>query len=114
MKLISLKYLSALTTLTIRNLEMSITLQSLIARNLEIITNEIDDELVMMSVEEGKYFGLNAIGASIWEQLEEPKTIESIVNILLDKFEVNQEQCEKESLDFISEMIKKNVILVQE
>ena len=84
---------------------------SALSRNIEIITNEIDDEILMMSIEDGKYYGLNAVGSEIWKMLDEPKSIEEIIPALMEIFDIDDETCRKESLDFIESMIKNNIIL---
>ena len=84
---------------------------SALSRNIEIITNEIDDEILMMSIEDGKYYGLNAVGSEIWKMLDEPKSIEEIIPALKEIFDIDDETCRKESLDFIESMIKNNIIL---
>ena len=84
-----------------------------LSRNLEIITNEIDDEVLMMSIEDGKYYGLNAVGSEIWKLIEEPKTLEEIIPALMEIFEIDEDSCRKESLEFIESMIKNNIILVE-
>lgn len=39
-------------------------------RNTSLIASKIDDELVMMDTDQGNYFGLNPVGAHIWNLLE--------------------------------------------
>ena len=90
---------------------MSTSTNKKLSRNIEIITNEIDDEILMMSIEDGKYYGLNAVGSEIWKMLDEPKSIEEIIPALMEIFEIDDETCRKESLDFIESMIKNNIIL---
>ena len=92
---------------------MQLILKSHITRNIEIITNEIDDEILMMSIEDGKYYGLNPVGSEIWKLIEEPKTIEEIIPALMEIFDIDEETCSKESLDFIESMIKNNIILIE-
>jgi hypothetical protein len=84
---------------------------SLLSRNIEIITNEIDDEILMMSIEDGKYYGLNPVGSEIWKLLEKPQTIEDIIPTLIEIFDIDEEICRKESLIFIETMIENNIIL---
>ena len=91
---------------------MSLSLQTIISRNPEIITSEIDDEIVMMSIDEGKYFGLNVIGSAIWEILEQPQAIEDIISSLLKRFDVSEEQCQAESFTFIEDMIDKKTLSI--
>ena len=49
------------------------------------ISAKVGDEVVMMSADEGKYIGLNDVGARIWELLDEPRTIETLEAALLGR-----------------------------
>ena len=91
-----------------------LTPTTILARNPEIIANEIDDEIVMMSIEEGSYFGLNSIGSIIWQELEEAKSVESIISILLERFDVEEKTCREETIAFIESMIKNKTLVITE
>ena len=93
---------------------MALTLQTTLSRNPEIIASEIDDEIVMMSIEAGNYYGLNAIGSALWNQLEQQDTIENIINLLVQKFDVDIDQCKNDTLSFIEDMVNKKTLLVVE
>ena len=45
--------------------ENKVTLQSAISRNPQIIHSAMDDEVVMMNVDQGLFFGVDAIGTHI-------------------------------------------------
>jgi len=89
-----------------------ITLDSVIARNAEIVTADMDGETVMMSVETGKYYNLGKTGSVIWSLLGEPLSVGALVGKLLDKYDVGREQCEKEVLAFLAETYKEGLIKV--
>ena len=90
------------------------TLQSTVSRNPDIVTNEIDGDMVMMSITEGSFFGLNAVGSAIWHLLETPASIETIIAHVLEKFEVSEEQCQTDILNFIENMINNKTLLINE
>ncbi len=92
--------------------ENSLTLQSIVSRNPEIIHSAMDDEVVMMSVDQGLFFGLDKIGAHIWELLETPKTGEEVITLLLSQYDVTRDQCENDTLRFLSNMLDKKVISI--
>ena len=79
-------------------------------RNNEIIDGTLEENLVMMHIEKGKYFGLNPVGKRIWELLEQPKSTEEITDILLTEFEVTPEQCTAEVQEFLDKMEKSDVV----
>ena len=75
-----------------------------LARAPEIIATEVDGELVLMSIEDGKYFGLDPIGSEIWRRLEEPKSVEALCGELKDHFDGDPATIERETLDFLGKL----------
>ena len=49
-----------------------------------------DDEIVVLDLGAGKYFSLDAIGATIWDQLSSGKTPDEAVAALLVEYEVDE------------------------
>ncbi|MBN1187693.1 MAG: lasso peptide biosynthesis PqqD family chaperone [Bacteroidales bacterium] len=89
-----------------------LSLQSIIKRNPEMISSDMDGETVMMSMENGEYYGLDPIGSRIWAIIENETKIEDLIIQLLDEFEVEREQCEEETLSFINDLSGKNLLII--
>jgi hypothetical protein len=53
-----------------------------------LLTADVDGELLMMSVEQGRYFNLNAVGSRIWELLAAPVTVDGLVEALTAEYDV--------------------------
>lgn len=79
-------------------------------RNLNQLYSEIDDEIIMLSVNNGEYYGLNSIGSEIWNLLEESITFQELVEQLLSKFEVDKDTCIIETADFLELLFDKSLI----
>jgi len=90
----------------------SINLNSIIKRNPELVSSDIDGEKVMMSIESGEYFGLDPVGGRIWELIENPIQVNILIEKLLDEFEVEKELCEADTLDFLNQLLEKNLIII--
>ena len=69
-----------------------LNLNSMVKRSSEPLQAGLDDEVVMMSVEKGCYYGLDPVGARIWELLESPKKVSEVVDELLKAYEAEQEE----------------------
>jgi len=79
-------------------------------RNEQVIDGELDDQQVMMHIDKGMYYGLNQVGKRIWDMLKEPKSFEEMTQILLQEFEVSEQQCKKEVQDFLDYAIKEDIL----
>ena len=82
-------------------------------KNEDILSSKIDDEIVMMSIDHGKYYGLDSIGSRIWELLDQTRTLTEIIEILTKEFDVSKEQCSQDCYSFINDLIKKKIIFVR-
>jgi hypothetical protein len=90
--------------------ERNIGLDSVIARNREPVTVEVDGTAAMMSLLQGKYYGLDAIGTRIWELVEQPIRVGELCDTLMEEFAVDRDTCERDVLDFIAALAGENLV----
>ncbi len=81
--------------------------------NQELLQSEIDGETIMMSIDNGKYYGLNTIASRIWEILKTEPLFSELVNILLSEYEIEEKQCNQETLEFLENLIKNKLIKIE-
>jgi hypothetical protein len=93
---------------------MVMNLQSRIVRALEVTSAPVLEELVMFDAEAGKYYGLNAMAAFVWQRLEGPVTVETICGELVDSYDIVPERCQAEILIFLTELEAKGLIRLVE
>ncbi|MYD86900.1 MAG: PqqD family protein [Acidobacteria bacterium] len=89
---------------------MVLSLTTVVQRNEAIVFTEIDDIVVMMDVDEGRYYELDAIGARIWALIESGATVTAICDALEQDYEVAPEVCRRDVLDFVAEAHRCGVI----
>lgn len=82
-------------------------------QNKDILTTELEESLMMMSIEAGKYFELNPVSKRIWELVDEPKSEEEIIAILLSEYDVSEEQCRAEVPEHLSLLEQKKIIFTK-
>lgn len=88
----------------------TLELDDCIIRNPDLVATEMDGDLVMMSIERGEYYGLNAVASRIWELLEAPMRVKELCNQLTREFEVDGEQCRLEVMTFVNELFENEMI----
>ncbi|MDJ0616366.1 MAG: lasso peptide biosynthesis PqqD family chaperone [Calothrix sp. MO_192.B10] len=77
------------------------------------ISSDLAGEAVILQLSTGIYYGLNPVGASIWNLIQQSKTVEEIKNAILEEYEVESEQCESDVLALLQELEAKGLIEVK-
>ncbi|MCP4960029.1 MAG: PqqD family protein [Actinomycetia bacterium] len=93
---------------------MTVSLDTVVQRSPEIMHSDLGDQAVMMDVDAGAYYGLNAVGARIWALTDEPILLTKVVDKLLDEFEVERDECESAVSEFVANMIERKIVAVVE
>ena len=81
-----------------------INLNTTLQRRADLISADMDGDVVMLDVEKGKYFGLNAVGAHIWEAIETPQNVSDLCTQVETAFEVSRDVCETDTLAILKDM----------
>jgi hypothetical protein len=83
---------------------------TVVAQTKELVSSDLDGETVLLSIETGKYYNMDPIGSRIWQLIKEPMSVSQLIDILLDEFNVDREQCEKELLTFLNKLAEDHLI----
>ena len=87
---------------------------TVVSRSEEPVAVEVDRKIVMMSVEQAMYFGLEGTGPRIWALLEQPRSVASLCEALTGEFEVDPEDCRREVIGFLEELRTAQLIRVHD
>lgn len=77
------------------------------------IVSDMGGETVMLSIENGKYYNLGEIGGVIWDLLKDPISISNLIDSLLSEYNVEQQECEEQVMDFIKLLNKENLLIIK-
>jgi hypothetical protein len=88
-------------------MDLNITL----AKGENYLANEIDGEVVMMNIETGLYVSLNNTGKVIWDLLDTPKSIQTIIDLLVNTYKITLEQCTTDVVPFIEQMMQQEILV---
>jgi hypothetical protein len=75
-----------------------------VVRRPAIPSTQLSDETVLLSVEQQSYFGMRATSQRIWQLLEQPRTLQQILDALLLEYEVDPQQCQREVTAFMDSL----------
>ena len=80
----------------------------------DLLTGTFGDEVVVLSLESGTYYGLQGVAARIWSHLQQPISVLALRDAIVDEFDVDAQQCEDDLHSFLDEMIAKGLVSRQE
>jgi len=65
----------------------------------------VDDEMVLLDMESENYFGLDEVGTSIWNAMQENETLEEVFTVLLEQYDVGEEMLKNDLLNFVTKLV---------
>ena len=78
------------------------------------LTALVGDELLMMSVEQGRYFNLNLVGTRIWELLAVPLTVDALVEALTNEYDIDPITARSEIVSFLGALRDRGLLVTDD
>ncbi|MDQ6422372.1 lasso peptide biosynthesis PqqD family chaperone [Paenibacillus sp. LHD-117] len=94
--------------------QQPLALTDLVSSCKQNIVSDMGGEKVMLSVRNGNYYNLGAIGGRIWDGMNEAVTVQALIEELTTEFAIENEQCEEQVIAFLEQLRKEGLILVNE
>lgn len=76
------------------------------------ISADLADEVVILDLESGVYYGLDAVGTRIWSLIQEPRFVNDIRDALLEEYEVDPDCCEHDLLALLNDLADHGLVEV--
>lgn len=79
-------------------------------RNPAIKSKVIDEEQILLNTETGDYFGLNELGAEIWNMVDGQHDLDAMIEHLLDIYDVEKTELTDDVTGFIDALLERSII----
>lgn len=93
--------------------DVGIEFSSRVVRSEAIDFTEIDDTVVMMDVNEGRYYELNPVGARVWALIEFGPQVEEVCEALAAEYDVAPDTCREVVRAFLVKLSRLAVVGVR-
>lgn len=60
------------------------------------VSSDLGGEVVILDLEGSRYYGLDGVGARVWELLSESRSVAELQQALLAEYDVDEEQCRRD------------------
>jgi DhnA family fructose-bisphosphate aldolase class Ia len=77
------------------------------------VSAELDGEAVILSLDQGVYYGLNTVGAFVWGLMDQARTVAELRDAVVDAYEVDPPTAERDLLELLADMAARGLVQVQ-
>jgi hypothetical protein len=78
-----------------------------------VLYSRLEEEIVALDLEKGKYFGLNEVGGRVWTLLQTPRALGAVQEALLQEYEVPAEQLWRDLETLIADLLRHDLAEVR-
>ena len=90
-----------------------LTLNSIIQRDPDVITAQADQDLIMVSIASGYYYGLSDVAREIWDAIERPRRISHLIGDLTTNYQIDSFSCEQQTVSFLEALLDEGLLKVE-
>ena len=76
-------------------------------------SSNVGDETIVLNLKSGGYYGLNTVAVTVWNLIQEPKTVKEIRDAIIEEYEVESEECEQDLFVLLEELSVAGLIEVK-
>ena len=92
----------------------SIQPSSRVAHSEAVVSTELDGSVVMMDMEEGRYYQLDPVGTRVWALIEPGQQVAQVCEALAAEYEVAPAVCGGDVSAFLDRLLRLAVIRIRE
>lgn len=84
---------------------------TILRRRMGLMTADMNGSAVMMDIMSGKYYNLGEVGGRIWELLEDPTDLGTLIGKLTAEYDVSADRCRADTLPFLEKLISQGLLI---
>jgi Coenzyme PQQ synthesis protein D (PqqD) len=88
---------------------MAIELHTIVIRTSGLLSAPVDDDIVILNPDRDNYVGLDAVGRTVWDLIEQPHEVAELCQKLSREFNATPEQIAADVLPFLAEITDEGI-----
>jgi len=86
---------------------------SVVVASKDQVSCDLAGEAAILNIKSGIYYGLDPVGARIWNLMQEPRKVAEIQNAMTDEYEVETERCARDLVGLLEKLLAEGLIEVK-
>ena len=78
-----------------------------------VFAQEVDGEMVLLDMNSENYFGLDAVGTDIWQAIQEHETLQKVLEVMLEQYDVEEEVLKNDLFAFVQKLQESGLVEIE-
>ena len=80
----------------------------------DVVSCDLDGEAAILNLKDGVYYGLDPVGAKIWNLIQKPRVLKEVIEIICDEYDVDKDRCKDDIFELVEELLENGLVKVNE
>jgi hypothetical protein len=85
-------------------MKKELKMSSVVVAAKDQVSCDLAGEAAILNLKNGVYYGLNPVGARVWNLIQQPRSIAEIRESILTEYDVDAARCEQDVLELLEKL----------
>lgn len=95
-------------------MDVTISDRSVVVVTKDQVSCDLGGEAAILNMKNGVYYGLNPVGARIWNLMQEPRRVAQIQTEITNEYEVEPERCARDLVNLLEKLHAEGLIEIRD
>jgi hypothetical protein len=95
------------------NMNSTISDRTVVVAVRDQVSCDLAGEAAILNIKSGVYYGLDPVGARIWNLMQEPREVSEIQNVITDEYDVEPDRCARDLANLLEKLLAEGLIEVK-
>lgn len=78
----------------------------------DVLFTTFEEEVVLLNLKDGVYYGLDTIGAAAWAMLQRPTSLPALRDAIVAEYDVTPRACQADLERLVGELVDRGLVVV--
>lgn len=93
---------------------LNLSNRSVVVASKDQVSCDLAGEAAILNIKNGVYYGLDPVGARIWNLMQEPRAVAEIRDAITSEYDVEPERCARDLASLLEKLHAEGLIEVKE
>ncbi|MEI7827901.1 MAG: PqqD family peptide modification chaperone [Euryarchaeota archaeon] len=90
--------------------QKGISLDASVVASKEQASADLGGEAAILNLKNGVYYGLNPVGARIWNLIQTPRTVREVRDTIIDEYDIDSDRCERDLAVLLQQLVEHDLV----